>query len=45
MDLTLFQEKDIFPRFVRDKLASVPIDYKEMNLQIDKCQTRRLCPS
>jgi len=36
MDLTLFQQKDIFPRFVRDKLASVPIDYKEMNLQIDK---------
>ena len=36
MDLSLFQQKDIFPRFVRDKLASVPIDYKEMNLQIDK---------
>ena len=36
MDLTLFQQKDIFPRFVREKLASVPIDYKEMNLQIDK---------
>jgi 8-oxo-dGTP pyrophosphatase MutT (NUDIX family) len=36
MDLTLFQQKDIFPRFVMDKLASVPIDYKEMNLQIDK---------
>jgi 8-oxo-dGTP pyrophosphatase MutT (NUDIX family) len=36
MDLTLFQQKYIFPRFVMDKLASVPIDYKEMNLQIDK---------
>lgn len=36
MDLTLFQQKDIFPRFVMDKLASVPVDYKEMNLQIDK---------
>ena len=36
MDLTLFQQKDIFPRFVMDKLASVPIDYKEMNLQINK---------
>jgi 8-oxo-dGTP pyrophosphatase MutT (NUDIX family) len=36
MDLKLFQEKNIFPRFVTDKLASVPIDYKEMNLQIDK---------
>lgn len=36
MDLTLFQQKDIFPRFVMDKLSSVPIDYKEMNLQIDK---------
>ena len=36
MDLTLFQQKYIFPRFVMDKLASVPVDYKEMNLQIDK---------
>ena len=36
MDLTLFQQKNIFPRFVMDKLASVPVDYKEMNLQIDK---------
>jgi 8-oxo-dGTP pyrophosphatase MutT (NUDIX family) len=35
MDLTLFQQKDIFPRFVMDKLASIPIDYKEMNLQVD----------
>ena len=40
MDLTLFQQKDIFPRFVRDKLASVPIDYKEMNLQIDKSRQK-----
>src|SRR5512137_2242610 len=36
MDLTLFQQKDIFPRFVMDKLASVTIDYKEINLRIDK---------
>jgi len=36
MDLTLFQQKDNFPRFVMDKLASVPIDYKGMNLHIDK---------
>ena len=36
MDLTLFQQKYIFPRFVRDKLASVPVDYKEMNFKIDK---------
>lgn len=36
MDLKLFQEKYMFPRFVMDKLTSVPIDYKEMNLQIDK---------
>jgi 8-oxo-dGTP pyrophosphatase MutT (NUDIX family) len=36
MDLTLFQQKDIFPRFVMDKLAAALIDYKEINLQIDK---------
>ena len=36
MDLTLFQQKEIFPRFVTDKLATVPIDYKEKNLQIEK---------
>jgi 8-oxo-dGTP pyrophosphatase MutT (NUDIX family) len=36
MDLTLFQKKDIFPRFVMDKLAAVPLDYKEKNLEIDK---------
>ena len=45
MDLSLFQQKDIFPRFVMDKLASVPIDYKEMNLQIDKSRQRRLMPN
>lgn len=36
MDLTLFQQKDIFPRFVKDKLARVELDYKEKNLQIEK---------
>ncbi|MCX5849116.1 MAG: CoA pyrophosphatase [Deltaproteobacteria bacterium] len=36
MDLTLFQQKKIFPGFVRDKLATVPLDYKERNLQIEK---------
>lgn len=36
MDLTLFQQKDILPRLIMDKLAGVAIDYKDMNLQIDK---------
>ena len=36
MDLTLLQEKDTFLRFVKDKLATVPVDYKEKNLQIEK---------
>jgi hypothetical protein len=36
MDLTLFQKKDVFARFVMDKLATVPIDYKDKNLEIDK---------
>jgi len=36
MDLTLFQQKKIFPGFVRDKLATVPLDYKERNLQIEE---------
>jgi 8-oxo-dGTP pyrophosphatase MutT (NUDIX family) len=36
MDLTLLQNKHIFPRFVMDKLGEVPIDYKEKNLQIDE---------
>jgi 8-oxo-dGTP pyrophosphatase MutT (NUDIX family) len=36
MDLTLFQKKDVFARFVMDKLAIVPIDYKDKNLEIDK---------
>ena len=35
MDLTLFQEKIILPRFIMDKLAGVAIDYKETNRQID----------
>ena len=29
MDITIFRQKDIFPSFVADKLASSPIDYKE----------------
>ena len=36
MNLTIFQQKDIFPRFVRDKLSGVKLDYKEKNLQIEK---------
>jgi 8-oxo-dGTP pyrophosphatase MutT (NUDIX family) len=36
MDLILLQEKDTFLRFVKDKLATVPVDYKEKNLQIEK---------
>jgi 8-oxo-dGTP pyrophosphatase MutT (NUDIX family) len=36
MDLILFQQKKIFPGFVRDKLATVHLDYKERNLQIEK---------
>lgn len=29
MDLSLFHQKDIFPRFVTDKLTKVAVDYKE----------------
>ncbi|PKN76250.1 MAG: hypothetical protein CVU52_05530 [Deltaproteobacteria bacterium HGW-Deltaproteobacteria-10] len=29
MDLSLFHQKDIFPRFVTDKLTRVVVDYKE----------------
>ncbi|KUG24195.1 hypothetical protein ASZ90_005991 [hydrocarbon metagenome] len=29
MDLSLFHQKDIFPRFVTDKLTRVAVDYKE----------------
>lgn len=36
MDLTLFQKKHVFSRFVMDKLAEVPVDYIEKNIQIDK---------
>jgi len=36
MDLTLLKSKDMFPRFVKNKLATAPVDYKEKNLQIDK---------
>lgn len=36
MDLTLFQKKHVFSRFVMDKLATVPIDYIEKNIEIDK---------
>lgn len=35
MDLTLFQEKNLFLRHVCEKLAGVPLDYKEINFQID----------
>jgi 8-oxo-dGTP pyrophosphatase MutT (NUDIX family) len=36
MDLTLFQKKHVFSRFVMDKLTTVPIDYIEKNIEIDK---------
>mgnify|MGYP001767065614 CR=1 FL=1 len=36
MDLTLFQQKDTFAKFIMDKLAGVSIDYHQVNLQIDK---------
>jgi 8-oxo-dGTP pyrophosphatase MutT (NUDIX family) len=36
MDLTLFGQKDVLPRFIMDKLAGVPIDFKETIFQIDK---------
>lgn len=36
MDLTLFQQKDIFANFIMDKLAGVPIDYDQVNMQIDQ---------
>ncbi len=36
MDLDIFQNKDFFPRHVRDRLSAVPVDYKEKNFQIDK---------
>lgn len=36
MDLTLLQKKELLPLFVMDKLATVSLDYKEKNLQIDK---------
>ncbi|MGD0280614.1 MAG: CoA pyrophosphatase [Smithella sp.] len=36
MDLALLRQKDIFPRFVKDKLSTVPIDYKEKIFQIEK---------
>lgn len=36
MDLTLFQNKYSFPRFVREKLDATPLDYKAKNQQIDE---------
>jgi len=38
MDLSLLQQKDMFPRFVTDKLTSVAIDYKEKHQQIEKAK-------
>lgn len=35
MDLSLFHQKDIFPSFVTDKLATVTIDYKEKHILIE----------
>jgi 8-oxo-dGTP pyrophosphatase MutT (NUDIX family) len=34
MDMTIFQQKDILPSFVVNKLASIQIDYKEKYRQI-----------
>lgn len=36
MDLNLFYQKKLFSRFVINKLANVPLDYKERNSLIDK---------
>lgn len=36
MDLSLFQQRDFFPRFVADKLNAVAIDYVEKHHQIEK---------
>lgn len=36
MNLTILQQKDVFPRLVKDKLSRVELDYKEKNLQIEK---------
>jgi len=36
MDLKLFEQKDMLPRFIMDKLAAVPIDYKETSQKIDQ---------
>ena len=36
MDLSLFRQKDFFPSFVTDKLATVTIDYKEKHSLIAK---------
>jgi 8-oxo-dGTP pyrophosphatase MutT (NUDIX family) len=38
MDLSLLQQKNIFPLFVADKLTAVAIDYKEKNHQIEKAK-------
>lgn len=34
MDITIFRQKDVLPSFIVNKLASVPIDYKEKYRQI-----------
>jgi len=36
MDLSLFHQKDMFPRFVADKLTAVSVDYKEKYRSIKK---------
>jgi 8-oxo-dGTP pyrophosphatase MutT (NUDIX family) len=38
MDLSLFQQKNIFPRYVADKLTTVVIDYKEKNHELEKAK-------
>ena len=36
MDISLFQQKQILPRLIMDRLAGVEIDYKETNRKIDQ---------
>jgi hypothetical protein len=43
MDLSLFRQKDFFPSFVIDKLATVTIDYKEKHSLIQR-PTKQIGP-
>jgi 8-oxo-dGTP pyrophosphatase MutT (NUDIX family) len=35
MDLSIFRRSDIFPSFIADRLASIPVDYREKYRQIE----------